>query len=104
MNKKKINAGFAILNVIMGVILFLSSFIMYSDKDIGAGIAFFVTVLGLLLLIIGWFALYYRRKSKENQDLDVRGIKLTNTISFVLSVLILATVIILPVLASTGII
>ena len=103
MNKKKINAGFAILNIIMGVILFMSSFMMYSDKDIGAGIAFLFTVIGLILWVIGGCALHYRKKSKEDQELDIRGIKLANTICFVISVLVLATVVILPILGSAGI-
>ena len=99
MNKKKIKAGFAILNIVMGVILFLSSFIMYSDKDIGAGIAFLITVAGLTLWIIGGCALYYRKKSKEDQELDISGIRLANTICFVISALILVAVVALPIIA-----
>ena len=80
----------------------MSSIIMYSDKDIGAG-AFLFTVIGLILWVIGGCALHYRKKSKEDQELDVRGIKLANTICFVISILVLAIVVILPILGSAGI-
>lgn len=104
MNKKNINSGFAILNIIMGVILFISSITMCSSEGTGGGITFLFTAVGLILWITGWYALHYRKKSKENQELDVRGIKLVNTICFVISALLLAAVIILPILGNVNII
>jgi len=97
MSKKKIKAGFAILNIVMGVILFMSSFIMLSDKDVGA-YGLISMIIGLTLWIVGAYALYIRRKSKADDELDFRNIKLINTICFVISVLILTTVIVLPII------
>jgi uncharacterized membrane protein len=98
MNEKKIKTGFSVLNIVMGVILFMSSFIMLADKEIGS-YGFLAMILGLILWIVGAYALYIRRKSKENNALDFKNIKLINTICFVISVLILATVVILPIIA-----
>jgi len=97
MKTKKIRAGFAIVNIIVGVILFLSSFTLFAQKVIEGGLLTFF--LGLILLIVGCIALYIRKREDENEA----KVRVANTVCFVISVLILATVIILSVLGLAGI-
>jgi len=96
-NNIKINRGFAILNIIMGVILFMSSFIMFTDEDTGPG-GFIVLPLGLLLWITGACALYIRKKQSDDKALMKRT-RLMNIICFILSCIMLAMVVLLPIIA-----
>ena len=96
MSRKKIKAGFAFLNIFMGSVLLIASIIMLFDENVGP-YGFIFMIIGLTLWIVGCRAFIYRKKSKENPELDVRGIKLANTICFVISILLL-TASILPIL------
>jgi len=102
--KTKIKKGFAIVNIIMGVILTGSGLTSLEEKGVPSGLLIFI---GLLLLVVGWIALNTRKRAmREEADATegvVKVVKITNTVCFVISVLILSAVIILPVLASLGI-
>lgn len=103
--KSGIKKGFAIVNIIMGMILSISCGILFVEANVIGGSI--TAVLGLTLLIVGSYALYFSRKqspAEEPMQSDAIGetrtkrVKLINTICFVVSCLLLAMVIILPII------
>jgi uncharacterized membrane protein len=89
--------GFAIVNIIVGVILTIAGFIMFSDPSVGPGGIISVT-LGVAIWVIGACTLYAFKNSRDNES-KIKRIRLMNTICFVLSCVVLGAVIVLPIIA-----
>ena len=89
--------GFAIVNIIVGVILVMAGFFMLTEPDVGPG-GIISILLGAVFWGIGAYTLYIKKKCPE--DLVRRKwVRPINTISFVLSCIVMAACIILPILA-----
>ena len=88
---------FSIVNIIMGVILTLSGFIMFSQPDTFPG-PLIVLPLGLLFWI--WGAAALRRLREGQEAAQVHKTALTgNKILFLLSCIFLCAVVALPIIA-----
>lgn len=90
--------GFAIVNIILGVILTIASIIMFADLSTYPG-PFIVLPIGIVLLVFGCIALKNLRINKQMGTEIPQGLLKTNFICFILSCVILAAVVSLPIIA-----
>ena len=90
---KKPQKGFAIVNIVVGVILFLASFAMFSDPSTGPGGAISLVV-GAAFWITGGVVLARLRGGELS-----RGLAVWNAVVFGVSCLALAACVALPILA-----
>ena len=95
--KTKGQKGFSIVNIIVGVILTLSSFIMFADETTYPG-PLIVLPLGLVILICGWLTLRKLTAARHSNTSVEKNMLVFNLVCFVLSCIILAAVIILPII------
>ena len=93
-NKQK---GFAILNIVMGVILTLGSFAAFADPSTGAG-GLIPLALGLTIWITGGKMLSTLRKFADDADRIRKNARL-NTIFFIVSCVVLGACVTLPIIA-----
>lgn len=89
--------GFAIVNIVMGVILAISGFMMFSDPSTGIG-GIIAVAIGIAIWVIGAYALSTYKKYLHDEE-RVKKAKRLNTICFVISCVVLAAVVILPIVA-----
>ncbi len=89
--------GFAIVNIVMGVILTLGSFFAFADPAIGAG-GLITLALGLALWITGAKMLSALRKFADNTEL-IRKTARVNTVFFIVSCVVIGASVILPIVA-----
>lgn len=92
----KIRIGFAVVNICVGVILFMSAFLMFPDRDVGT-YAIIPLLIGLFLWITGACGLYVRKKHTDNSRL-IQRTKAVTLVAFILSCAVVAFVIITPIL------
>jgi hypothetical protein len=92
--KIKGQKGFAIVNIIMGVILTFSSVIMFFEANAIGGVI--SLVLGLTILITGFRSLRFF-SGGASDEIAIKKVKRINTICFVVSCVLMAMVIILPI-------
>ncbi len=93
--KTKGQKGFAIVNVIVGVVLFLASFAMFSDPSTGPG-GLISLLLGLLFGVCGWLTLR-RLRTEYVPEKTMKATLVTNFVLFILSCIVLAACTILPI-------
>ena len=93
--KAKGQKGFAIVNIVMGVILVMASFAMFSDPSIGP-VGITALAAGAALWGTGAYALGTLRKHSEDKA-RMKKSKRINTICFVISCILLAVCTIMPV-------
>ncbi len=91
-------AGFSVVNIIVGVILTLSSIIMLTDPSTLPG-PFFAFPLGVAWLIVGVMAMSKVRKARAAGQAVQSPLLVVNLVFFVLSCLILLASVLLPVIA-----
>lgn len=94
--KSKGQKGFSIVNIIMGVILVMAGFVMFSDPSVGPG-GIIAVAIGMALWIIGAYALNTFKKYADDES-RVKNLRRLNTICFVISCIILTMVTILPII------
>ena len=94
--KTKGQKGYAIVNIVIGVILVMASFAMFGDPSVGPGglIAF---VLGGVFWGIGAYALNTLKKHADETE-RVRKICRVNFMSFIVSCVIIGACVILPII------
>ena len=95
--KTKGQKGFAVVNIIVGVVLVMAGFFMFGQPDTGPG-GFIALALGIAVLLTGAYTL----KALRNEYQDAERIKkaiVWNTIGFVLSCIILFGSLLLPFIA-----
>jgi hypothetical protein len=80
---KKIKTGQAVVNIIVGALLFVSSIFMFTEKAIG-GYAIICTLIGLTFLIIGWYSLYTKRNYADDKALT-KKMGQVNLIAFIVA-------------------
>ena len=95
--KTKGQVGYSIVNIILGVILTIASFIMFADPDTYPG-PLIALPIGLFLWIIGAITLRKVKKYKTEDEKFSPKLLIVNLILFILSCIILASVIILPII------
>ena len=93
--KPKGQKGFAIVNIIVGVILVISGFAMFSDPSVGPG-GIIAILIGAALWTVGAYAMKSYRQHPDDEPRIKKATRL-NTICFVLSCVVLAMVTILPI-------
>ncbi|MBK5722093.1 hypothetical protein JGH11_14540 [Dysgonomonas sp. Marseille-P4677] len=96
-----IKKGYAILNIVIGVILLISGIMLIINEPdiILAGFGTFSV--GLIIFIIGSYSLNISSKAKNNENIVISpGLKLANIICFIISCLILLFVLTLAVILS----
>ncbi len=93
--KTKGQKGFAIVNIIVGVILIMAGFAMFSEPSTGPG-GLISLLLGLLLGVCGWLTLK-RLRTEYVPEKTMRTTLITNLVLFILSCIILAACTILPI-------
>ena len=94
-NRPPIKMGFAIVNICIGVILFLSSIMMFFDRDI-RGYALIPLTVSLFLWITGICGLVVRKR--HTNDNLTKNMSILTIIAFLLSCAIIAFVIITPIM------
>lgn len=95
--KTKGQKGFAILNIIIGVILTLAGFSMFGNPDVGPG-GIISVLLGIALWIVGAYMLSTLRKHSDDAA-RVTKIARWNTVGFVISCVVLGACVALPIIA-----
>jgi len=100
-DKKKIKKGFAVVNIIAGVMLCLGGIQAVAIHGFHPLVGLLIFI-GFSLWIFGAIAFRARTKTDEDEA-SVRTIQLVNTICFVISVLYLVTVTLLIVSLATGV-
>lgn len=99
--KPKIKKGYSILNIVMGVILLMTSFlIMFEDPDFVLP-GFVMLLLSVTLFFVGTYSLNLSTKAKKNEHIVISQTLIrVNTVCFIISSAILLAVILLPIIAS----
>ena len=92
--------GFAIVNIIVGVILVMASFAMFGDPDVGPG-GLLSFVLGSTFWAVGAWALTTLTKHIDD-EMRIKKVCRWNRICFILSALVLAVCTVLPLLGTIG--
>jgi len=95
--KAKGQKGFAIVNIVMGVILVIAGFAMFSDPSVGPG-GILALLIGAVLWCIGAYALSTFHKHYD-EETRMKKARLINTVCFVVSCVVLATCTVLPIVA-----
>ena len=93
--------GFAVVNIIVGVILVMASFAMFGDPSVGPG-GIISLALGGAFWGVGAWALSTLKKHTDDEDRMKKAYR-RNFVCFILSALVLATCTVLPLLASLGV-
>lgn len=98
MNEKtiKLKKGYAITNIVVGVVFFMSGIISLFDPAVGAYGLITISI-GLFFWIVGAYGLSVQKKNPENESL-LKKAKLLNMICFVISCLLLTICIALPII------
>lgn len=95
--KTKFQKGFSVFNIIVGVILTLTGFVMFVQPDTYPS-PFIVLPLGLLFWI--WGAVTIRRlRRRKGEGGSLRTLLIVNRILFIAGCVIMAACILLPVFA-----
>ena len=89
--------GYAIVNIIIGVILVMASFTMFGDPSVGPG-GFIAIVLGGVFWGIGAYALNTLKKHADDME-RVKKVCRVNLICFIVSCVIMGACVILPIIA-----
>ena len=90
--------GFSIVNIIVGVILVLTSFLLFAEPETFP--APLITLpLGLGLWVIGAIVLAKLRKYQKMNEAFNKNLLTVNLVCFILSCLILSMCIVLPIIA-----
>lgn len=95
--KAKGQKGFAIVNIIVGVVLVFAGFFMFGQPDTGPG-GFISLILGAAVLWIGAYALGKLRNHQQDEKRLKRAMTF-NIIAFVFSCIVLAGCLVLPAIA-----
>jgi len=98
--KAKGQKGFAIVNIIVGVILVMASFAMFGDPSVGPG-GILSLALGGVIWGIGAWALSTLKKHMDDED-RVKKACGWNLGCFIFSAIVLLACTLLPLLASLG--
>ncbi|HML69592.1 hypothetical protein SDC9_204595 [bioreactor metagenome] len=98
--KTKGQKGFAIVNIIVGVILVMASFAMFGDPSVGPG-GIISLALGGVFWGVGAWALSTFKKHMDDEA-RVKKARCWNLVCFIVSVLVLAVCTVLPILGSVG--
>ena len=96
--KVKGQKGFSILNVIVGVILIFASVMMFMDPSTYPG-PFIALPLGIVIFVCGFITMSKVRLLKLEGKPVTKSLLLVNRICFIVSCLILAACVLLPVFA-----
>ena len=99
--KTKGQKGFAVFNIIVGVILVTASFAMFGDPSVGPG-GIISLALGGAFWGVGAWALSTLKKHTDDEDRMKKACR-PNFVCFILSALVLAVCTVLPLLASLGV-
>lgn len=89
--------GFAIVNIVAGVILVMAGFVMFGQPDTGPG-GILALLLGAAFWATGGYTLSVLRKYGDDEK-RVKRCVVWNTAGFVLSCLVLLACTLLPIIA-----
>ena len=95
--KTKGQKGFAIVNIIMGVVMTTASFVMFGDPSVGPG-GIICLILGVALWCVGAWALR-TLKLNDYDEVRVKQACLWNLVCFVFSCITLLACTVLPFVA-----
>jgi len=98
--KIKGQKGFAIVNIIVGVILVMASFAMFGDPSVGPG-GIISLALGGAFWSVGAWALSTLKKHMDDEDRVKKACR-WNLVCFIVSALVLAVCTVLPILGTMG--
>lgn len=96
--KTKGQKGFAIVNIIVGVILVMASFAMFGDPSVGPGGIISLALGGVFWGIGAW--VLSTLKEHVNDEARVKKACRWNLVCFIVSALVLAVCTVLPILGS----
>ncbi len=95
--KTKGQKGYAIVNIIIGVVLVMASFAMFGDPSVGPG-GIITFVLGGVFWGIGAYALNTLKRHADDEA-RVKKVCRTNFVCFIVSCVIMGACVILPIVA-----
>ena len=95
--KTKGQKGYAIVNIIIGVIFVMASFAMFGDPSVGPG-GFIAFVLGGVFWGIGAYALNTLKRHADD-EVRVKKICRINFVCFIVSCVNMGACVILPIIA-----
>lgn len=95
--KTKGQKGYAIVNIIIGVVLVMASFAMFSDPSVGPG-GIITFVLGGVFWGIGAYALNTLKRHSDDEA-RVKKVFRVNFVCFIVSCVIMGACVILPIIA-----